>query len=47
MTESEYRIKVIQLEKEIERNRKIRCVRVAAKFERMLKKLKEEYESQK
>lgn len=43
MTPTEYRIKVLILEREIERNKKIHCVRVAAKFERQLNKLKQEY----
>lgn len=43
MTPTEFRIKSLYLEREIERNKKIRCVRVAAKFERELAKLKLEY----
>ena len=43
MTPTEYRTRVIMLEKEIERNRKIRCTLVAARYERQLQALKEEY----
>lgn len=44
MTPAEYRTRVLMLEKEIERNKKIRCALVAARYERQLQALKEEYE---
>lgn len=46
MTPTEFRIKSLYLEREIERNKKIRCERVAARHERELAKLKKDYESQ-
>lgn len=44
MTPAEYRTRVILLEKQIERNNKIHCNFVAARYERQLAALKKEYE---
>ena len=44
MTPTEYRTRVLILEREIERNKKIHCTLVAARYERQLQELKKEYE---
>lgn len=46
MTPSEYRTRVLLLEKQIDRNKRIHCPLVAARYERQLAALKKEYESQ-
>ena len=46
MKPSEYRTRVILLEKQIDRNKRIHCLLVAARYERQLAELKKEYESQ-
>jgi hypothetical protein len=43
MTNSEYKAKIIVLEKQIEFNKRIHCNLVAARYERQLAAFKEEY----
>ncbi len=45
MSPTEYRTRVIQLEKQIEYNKRIRCLLVAARYQRQLDALKKEYET--
>ena len=46
MTPTEFRSRVVVLEKQIDRNKAIHCPLVAARYERQLAALKKEYESQ-
>ena len=46
MTATEFRTKVISLEQKIAFNKSIKCPLVAARYERQLKELKKDYESQ-
>lgn len=45
MTPTEYRSRVIVLQKQIDFNKRIHCPLVAARYERQLAALKKEYET--
>lgn len=46
MTATEFRTRVLSLEKQIEQNKRIKCPLVAARFQRQLDALNREWEAQ-